>query len=260
MTHTTKQAPNGRGCGTRDTAGVYLCLGIGPFGTLTVEDLILDPVKIWPGEWQRGFKILPNKLGWNDVGIFISKEDYPSFWDFVEEVRLFGISRKVSPTFPFEQLTPGQSRMVFIHARGYPRFDYVIETETPLEGCKWFPLHDGLGREVPGNEQLWANTMPGYHPKIETETKCTFAHQHLAGRIHNTNYGHYGEFTIEMPSFSYSGYYPIVKFESGQDDMTWDVAAFMVAPLSHLEFPKKLNKSAAERANKAGYETIVTEW
>lgn len=239
-----------RGCGTRDAGSVYLCLGIGPGGTLTIEDLILDPVKIWPGNWQRGFKIIPNRGGWNDVGIFVGEEFYKSLYDFVEEARRYGISRKVPPTFPFEQLTPGLSRMIFIHSKAHPRFDYNIEVETPLCGCKFF-LED---------PKLWAKTFPGYHPKIEKETKCTFAHQHLAGRIHKAGFNDYGEFEIQMPSFSYKGIYPIIKPEAGQEDMTWDIGAFMSAPLSHVEMPKKLNKSTAQRANKSGFETIVTDW
>ena len=252
MTNTTIQPPGGRGCGTRDAGGTYLALGIGAGGTLHVEDLILDPVKIWPGPWQRGFKILPNKRGWNDVGIFISKEDYPSLWDFVEETRRFGISRKVPPTFPFEQLTPGKSNMVFIHAHGSPRFDYHIESDLslPIKGCKFFLE----------NKELWARTDYGYHPLVETQTKCTFAHQHLAGRLHNCSYDENGKFIVEMPSFTYEGYWPLIKPEKGFDDMTWDVAAFMVAPLTHVEMPKKVNKGSANRANRAGYEVIVTDF
>ncbi|RJR12452.1 hypothetical protein C4588_02120 [Candidatus Parcubacteria bacterium] len=260
--HTTKQTPNGRGCGFRDEGGTYLSLGIGPGGTLHVEDLILDPVKPWPGEWQRGFKILPNRGGWNDVGIFISKEDYPSLWDFVEEVRRYGISRKVPPTFPFESLTPGKSRMIFFHARGIPKFDFSLDPlfETPLAGCKWFPKSDGLG-ELSGNWELWDKTIPGYHPKSEISTVCTFSHQHLAGRIHDVGYDEHGDFIIKMPSFSYSGNLPIIAAPAGTiPKLEWDTAAFMSAPLTHVEMPKKKNPKSATRANQAGYEVVVTEW
>lgn len=264
MTNTTVSCV--RGCGTRTESGCYLCLGIGPGGTLTVEDLILDPVKIWPGTWQRGFKLLPNKRGWNDVGIFVGESFYASPWDFVEEARRFGISRKVPPTFPFGELTPGKSQMIFFHRKGHPRFDYHIDSEfieVPLNGCKFFPVYtewDSVDGKRLENEKLWDKTEAGYHPKIETQTKCSFAHRHLAGRIHNCDFDGCGQFTIEMPSFSYTGIYPLIKPEKGQDDMTWDIAAFMVAPISHVEMPKKLNNPTAHRANKAGYETIVTEW
>lgn len=256
MTNTTKQAPSGRGCGTRDAGGVYLALGIGPGGMLTIKDLILDPVKLWPGKWQRGFKILPNKQGFNDVGIFVSKEDYPSPWDFAEEAKRFGISRKVPPTFPFEQLTPGKSRMVFIHARAYPDFDYTDaelteHVQMPQYGCKmkWEP-------------ELWKRAFPGWHPKIEKETFCTFSHQHFAGIIHDSFYDNEGKFEIQMPSFSYSGYIPVVRNddEGNRIPLKWKIGAFMVSPLGHIEMPIKKNKHAAERANKAGFETIVTDF
>lgn len=245
-----------RGCGFRSEGGTYLCLGIGPGGTLTIEDLILDPVKIWPGDWQRGFKILSNRGGWNDVGIFISKEDYPSIWDFSEECWRYGISRKVPPTFPFEQLTPGLSRMVFIHARAYPKFDYSIDDFDvgPLHGCKFFP--------EPEYKELWETTFTGWHPQVEKKTPCTFAHRHLAGLIHDeAPYGENLEFEIKRPSFSYKGIMPVIPAPAGtQIKLEWQIGAFMSAPLSHVEMPKKLNKNAAQRANKSGFETIVTDW
>lgn len=249
-----------RGCGTRDAGSVYLCLGIGPGGTLTVEDLILDPVKIWPGGWQRGFKIIPNRGGWNDVGIFVGEEFYKSLYDFVEEARRYGISRKVPPTFPFEQLTPGLSRMIFIHSKAHPRFDFALEIEAPLPHCKVFPTIAGPDFYL-DNRDMWNETVPGYHPKIEKQTVCTFAHQHLAGLIHDASYGDDLGFEIQMPSFSYKGVMPILVKPADWDlKLTWDIGAFMSAPLSHVEMPKKLNKSAAQRANKSGFETIVTDW
>lgn len=257
MPSTTIQAENGRGCGTRSEGGTYLCLGIGPGGTLTVEDLILDPIKIWPGGWQRGFKILPNKMGFNDVGIFVGEEFYPSLFDFVEEARRFGISRKVPPTFPFSQLTPGKSRMVFLHKKAYPKFSYIDVELTehvhiPQYGCKmlWEP-------------EIWKRAFPGWHPRIEKEgTFCTFSHKHFAGLIHNVVYDEIGQFEIKMPSFSYSGFMPVVRNDDqgNRIKLEWRIGAFMVAPLSHVEMPKKLNKGAANRANKSGYEVIVTDW
>ena len=254
MTNTTISCV--RGCGVRSECGVYLTLGIGLGGTLTVEDLILDPVKIWPGTWQRGFKILPNKQGFNDVAIFVGKEFYPSLWDFVEEAKRFGISRKVPPTFPFEQLTPGKSRMIFLHRKGSPKFNSMDAELTeyvpiPQEGCKMKWEHE-----------IWKRAFPGWHPKVEKETFCTFSHQHFAGLIHDVKYDKSGKFEIQRPSFSYSGFIPVVRNddEGNKIKLEWDIAAFMVAPLSHIEMPKKLNVSAAQRANKSGYEVIVTEW
>lgn len=255
MTNTTVSCV--RGCGTRSAGGTYLALGIGPGGTLTVEDLILDPMKIWPGEWQRGFKILPDPRGWNNVGIFVGESFYASPWDFVEEARRFGISRKVTPTFPFEELTPGKSLMIFIHRRGYPKFsiwDTILneKVEIPQHGCK-----------MKWEEELWATAVPGWHPKVEKATFCTFSHRHFAGLIHDCKYDEDGHFEVEMPSFTYDGYIPMVKTNNeggSRMKLEWSPAAFMAAPISHIEFPKKINQKSAQKANKAGYETIVTEW
>ncbi len=58
----------------------------------------------------------------------------------------------------------------------------------------------------------------------------------------------------------YRGYGWTDDDEGNRIKLEWQIGAFMVAPLSHLEMPKKLNKSAAQRANKAGYEVIITDW
>lgn len=253
MTNTTVATV--RGCGTRSKGGVYLALGIGPGGSLTVEDLILDPVKIWPGGWQRGFKLLPNKNGWNDVGIFVGESFYGSLWDFVEEARRYGISRKVPPTFPFEKLTPGKSQMIFFHRKAYPKFNSddanLWDENVPLDGCKmkWEP-------------EIWERAFPGWHPKIEKETFCTFSHRHFAGLLHDAHYDEGSNFTIEMPSFSYSGKIPVVRSDNNGDriDLEWHIGTFMAAPISHLEMPFKINEKPAEKANKAGYEVVVTDW
>lgn len=245
-----------RGCGIRSAGGVYLCLGIGMGGTLHVEELILDPIRPWPEKWQRGFKLLRNKQGWYDVAIFVGESFYKSLWDFVEETRRFGISRKVPPTFPFEKLTPGKSQMVFLHRKAVPLFDgwdaqldYKIAPPLPHCHLKWEP-------------EIWRKANPGWHPKVERETLCTFAHQHFAGLIHDAYYDDQAKFEINLPSFSYSGHYPVVKSndDGSQPELKWGIGAFMVAPISHIEMPHKLNKPAAQKANKSGYEVIQTEW
>lgn len=122
---TTTEPPDGRGCGERDGGVPYACCGFSEDGT-PIEFYVVDPAIPWPGEFQRGVKILPRNPqdvdSINDLVIFISKNDYPSPWDFVEETRRFGASRKLSHNLPFDKLMPGKSRMVFIHSRAIPSY------------------------------------------------------------------------------------------------------------------------------------------
>lgn len=140
--YTTVNPSNGRGCSFRSELSAYCCCGIGP-GGMPIEHYLVDPCIPWPGKFQRGVKILPrhrdNPNSINDLVIFVGvgRENYPAVWDYVEETRLFGASRKMPPTLPWEKLTPGQSRMVFVHRLAIPRFTFTLNRdEIPLPDCK----------------------------------------------------------------------------------------------------------------------------
>lgn len=68
-----------------------------------------------------------------DVYIWIGAEHYPYASDWYMEVAKQGVSRRVPKTFPFHMLTPGFSRMVFAHPRGYIK-NYFQLTK-PTDGC-----------------------------------------------------------------------------------------------------------------------------
>lgn len=240
-----------RGCGTRHTGGIYLCLGVG--GTLTVEDLILDPAREWLGGWQRGFKLFEVN-GIYHVAIFVGEGFYKSLWDFVEETRRFGVSRRVAPTFPIDMLTPGRSRMYMIHRKAIPMFeplDSDLEVEAPLPNCK-----------LDWGRKSYKNVAPGWHPKVEKRTMCTFAHKHYAGILHNVDCDDQGNFEIKHLDYSYKGVMPMVRVDDNTNPikLKWDLGAFMSVPISHIEMPRKLNQEFTQRANRAGWEVAKTEW
>lgn len=238
--NTTSKPRNGRGCGSRSPGSAYLCTGQG-VGGHPIEDFIVDPVRVWSSGWQRGFKILQRASGINDVLIFVGKKYYPSAWDFVEESRNFGISRKIPPTFPFEKLTPGQSCMVFLHAKAAPMFDYLLDRDVPLEHCK----HD------PGKA--------GWHDFLDP---CTYALRDLSYfasksvKLFDTN-----KFKVELPSCSYSGKipaFPSLAVYPKKDN--WGIGIFMIVPVTHVEFTKKKNVKIARKAQQAGYAVEVLDW
>lgn len=269
---TTAAVPNGRGCGDRDEGVPYACCGISPFGT-PIEFFVIDPVHLWPGEFQRGVKILPrnpkNPEGVKDLVVFVGKKFYQSPWSFVEEVRRFGASRRLSNIFPFDKLTPDESRMIFIHSKAIPNFDYEANRDKPCYGCDKCNclLEDGTY-----DKELWPPTVPGWHsPEIDSGVvwhdpaldPCTYALRDLAFLVHGdiepdpTNVTSNTTYQVNMPSFSYEAKYPI-KPES-YIPTKWKVGIFMALPLTHIEYARRPDEKSTANAKAAGFETVIME-
>lgn len=125
-------SPVKRGCGTRKKGGVYLECGHSPFGA-PVEAFLFDPpLKLGiPDEWMKPNRSpqLFEREGVTHVVIWVGSEFYPNLFDFVEEVRVAGASRRVPSTFDFSKLS-SESRMYFVHAHalvdGATVRDYVV--------------------------------------------------------------------------------------------------------------------------------------
>lgn len=70
----------------------------------------------------------------------VGKKYYPFVPDFLEEAKKMGISKKIPRNFPFDELTPRKSRMLLIHPRVFPQFEYEVEHEK----CPWERLEKRL--------------------------------------------------------------------------------------------------------------------
>ncbi len=254
---TTTPPPNGRGCGDRDEESPYVCCGLDKDGT-PIEEFIIDPAIPWPGKFQRGVKILPRNpqdpTGLQDLVIFVGKQHYPSAWSFIEETRRFGASRKVPPNLPFEKLTPGQSRMIFVHSRAIPAFDYELNRPAePLAGCsqyeQWKQSPDTYNGEPP--------------EKHREETPCTYGLRDLSIYLHADTEPLEDDpeyYAVIMPSFIYEVKYPLLPpYRTTTKWLDWQVGVFLALPLGHIEFVKKPHRQAQERAEKAGFTTVVME-
>lgn len=243
-----------RGCGSRDAGAAYLCCGLSVSG-LRVEAFVVDPVILWPGNFQRGVKIMPRGKGSpiNDALIFVGKQFYRSVWDFVEEVRILGVSRKISPTFPFEKLTPGESRMIFIHSRAWPRFRYRLDRNVPLFLCK-------------RDSRKESGMTPGYHLNGEP---CAMALRDLAyytskvsifdGKLTDRT-----EFRVTYPSFSYRGVVPAHPLladapTADKDQQNFLPGIFMAVPITHVEWKDRSDPKVEKRAQQAGFESVVLD-
>lgn len=103
-----------RGCGTREEGAAYLETGIDEDGEPVWSFLIDSPKQFVPD----------SKIGQEVVRIhgtyhlidWIGQTHYPYVSDFVEEVRRYGVSRRISRNLNVSLLTP-QSRVLCVHAR-----------------------------------------------------------------------------------------------------------------------------------------------
>ena len=138
MYDTYLTVPIERGCGERQDDGVYACTGMDPEGS-PVEDFVVDPAIEWIGGPFRAPKLIedPKEAGVFHMAIWVGQEFYPWPSDFIEEVRIAGVSRRIPKGFPLERLTAGKSKMFFIHARVFPCFSFEIREESQSRGrCK----------------------------------------------------------------------------------------------------------------------------
>lgn len=123
MTTTTshKAIPVPRGCGTRVSGGIYAECGLGPDGA-PIENFLIDPPVLVPTEMGLtaiGVKVFQNtKDGLWHIADWVGSEHYPNVADFIEEVKNFGMSRRLPKNLDFSKLTFG-SRVILAHARAH---------------------------------------------------------------------------------------------------------------------------------------------
>ena len=108
-----------RGCGTRQPGGAYLVASLGE-GGVPIEDLVVDPP----------IPVVPDALGLATVGMLLAQkptgealvidwvgaQHYPQPADYVEEISLFGSSRRIPTSFDFAKLGPGAEHLL-VHPR-----------------------------------------------------------------------------------------------------------------------------------------------
>jgi hypothetical protein len=112
--------PGERGCGQRKCGGIYGECGLSPWGK-PLEDFLMDPP----------VAVDPTDLGISPIGVtliddpatgathildWVGEEHYPNVCDALEEVRRFGLSRRLSRTLDFGRLD-ANSRILLVHRR-----------------------------------------------------------------------------------------------------------------------------------------------
>lgn len=116
-----------RGCGDkRVEGGLYLTVPTSPDGK-PLEHFMVDPAIPWNGGQLRGPQLfsLPNEeVGHVVLGVGASF--YPYACDYLEEVRVMGVSKRVSRNIDLSSLVPSESKLLLIHPRAIPEFNYTI--------------------------------------------------------------------------------------------------------------------------------------
>lgn len=146
-----------RGCGSRKPGGVYLCTGLSEHGS-PVEDFLVDPVRPFLGEPFRSPILLedPAQPGIFHAIIWVGAEFYPSLVDFVEEVKAKGASRRIPSGFDFSKLTPGASRMIFVHPKAFTETAHL-----PANGCPKNRALHGLNEPCIGAHWDYVGSLGG---------------------------------------------------------------------------------------------------
>lgn len=104
-----------RGCGRRICGGVYAETSTDPNGK-PVEFFLLDPpIAIELDVAPIGVSWIKRDEVWHLVD-WVGEMHYPNVADFIEEVRRFGLSRRIPTGEHFERLTV-ESRILLVHAR-----------------------------------------------------------------------------------------------------------------------------------------------
>lgn len=255
-----------RGCGTRQPGGAYLVASLGE-GGIPLEDLVVDPPIV----------VDPQAIGLSTVGMLLAQtpegkpaiidwvgsEHYAQPADFLEEVSLFGSSRRVPTTFDFARLGPGATHLL-VHAHAD-----AVNRDWPLhERC--FDRNEArpsfLSRALARRGHAWC-PFKGDHPKGEF---CSALWWELLDPT-TLRYGStVADFEAqmqrqapvlrEMPAFHYRGY-----SQPDQDVWrpTWRPAIFLRLPINRVEVVRDPGDMGHEitlsRASKAGIPVIEVD-
>lgn len=146
----SESGPIERGCGTRVKGGVYIETMLGPNGC-PLECFMKDPpIAIDAdaiGLSHIGSRIV-ERNGVTYVFDWVGESFYPNVTDFIEEVRRYGASRRMSANLDWSKLSP-ESKLVLVHSRAvYDMTDQMREV-IQLYHSQICPLatkmfHDGL--------------------------------------------------------------------------------------------------------------------
>lgn len=129
-----------RGCGKRQPDSIYFESRLVKNGR-PIEEFIIDPPLDCEKngiKFSRSYQIF-QKDGINHLIDWVGESFYESPWDFIEECRAKGMSRRVQKSFDFTKITPGQSQIFFAHKKA---IDLITKTKINLVKANRFEPHE----------------------------------------------------------------------------------------------------------------------
>ncbi|MDZ7355782.1 MAG: hypothetical protein ONB55_21895 [candidate division KSB1 bacterium] len=194
-----------RGCGTRKKGGVYWEVGLSP-GGLPLEYFLIDPPTPLPEEYEemsrQGVTTHITPDGVTHVLDWVGEQYYPNVCDFVEEVRRFGLSRRIPKNFDFTLITD-KSRILLIHHKAIIDnwLDYAAPEKCPKDRPNHLPLQQAIvgaantGKHDPRQFCIgyWSMDIEGGEYLVKAD-----------GDPENDSI--WWEVSRQMPSFSYYGF------------------------------------------------------
>lgn len=164
--------PVKRGCGVRTQGGAYWEYGL-PRGVDPGAFIIDVPQPLPPGFRlaARGVQVVKYGSAYHVVD-WVGREHYHNLADFLQEVFLFGVSRRIPGSTDFEKLSPA-SRILLVHERAIVRNSRAYEPYTcPLRrhdpvvaGCAgvwWRDIEGGAPIPAPGDPDRVRRAMPSF--------------------------------------------------------------------------------------------------
>lgn len=176
--------PVARGCGKRKPGGIYAECGMSGNG-MPLEHFICDPPIPLDGlaVSSLGIQLIEKNGVWHILDV-VGACHYPNVADFLEEVRRFGLSRRLGNQTEFAKLGPN-SRIILAHprawvgnAREYPTWDCPTgkhKNRDVIGGCEpdsmcagvWWHDLDPAEEATPRGVRI-TQSMPSFTYKAHT--------------------------------------------------------------------------------------------
>ena len=256
-----------RGCGKRVENGLYICTGTSLFG-MPIECFIVDPPIPWDGpKVLRSPMIVRDHNGIAHVVMTVGAMYYPSPVDFIEEAAKYGVSKRVPLKFDMRVLTPGVSRLVLVHPRAIPLFDFEAKFMCPKKFCP----HARDNAHADGDKScigaLWplAALIPSSSKHIVVTKKAKLKTKRkkkieevLGERLYEDLPISEDEAMIVTPSVTYR--VPLPKKPTEPKDYPYKPGIFLATVITHFEYVNKkgkIPKDVKKRVEDAGYEVRV---
>lgn len=228
-----------RGCGTRVAGGLYVECPLSPDGVPMENFLVDPPLPIDDKELGLtpiGVKLVERKGVWHIMD-WVGSVHYKNVADYVEEVRRYGLSRRISTTLDFEKLSP-QSRILLLHSRAsIQNFDEYHKTEPEEEDLYSLVPYPKCPKNLPEHTRPEMNTMCArlWYQDVAEGEPITVCEDDTEARRRTV--------TRKMPAFEYHG---LASPKDVKPD--YQLAVFASFPIYNLAVVKDEDGGTHERS------------